>query len=70
MLELPDRLYSISEIQVHFEYIIKKTMKEGPITHLFKYILTELKKELHRFHLEILTFETIELIGGKEKKSN
>ena len=47
--ELPDGPCSISDVQDYFEYIIKKheTFVDFSIGHQDKYILTQLKTELH-----------------------
>ena len=46
---MPDGPCSISDIQDYFEYIIKKheTFVDFSIGHQDKYILTQLKTELH-----------------------
>ena len=36
--ELPDGLYSVSDIQDHFEYIIKKNMEKILINHQYRYM--------------------------------
>ena len=44
--ELPDGSYSVSDSQEYFEYIFEN-MKHLLIISQYKYILTELKTELH-----------------------
>ena len=70
--ELPDGLYSISDIQDYFEYILKKHGKsvDDPPIEIF------VSKNENRFtfkikngyHLELLTPETMKLLGSTETK--
>ena len=70
--ELPDGLYSVSDIQDYFEYIIKnhETVTDEPS------IMTYVNKIEHRitfkiktgYYLELLTPETIKLLGSTKDK--
>ena len=55
--ELPDGSYSISDIQDYFEYILKKH-SENRITFKIK----------NGYYLELLTLETMTLLGSTESK--
>ena len=68
--ELPDGAYLISYIQYHFEYILKKHNEnvDNPSTRIYvnkieNRITIQIKKE---FYLELLTPETMKLIGSTE----
>ena len=72
--ELPDGSYSISNIQDHFEYILKKHEEDVDKPSIQIYVdkvgdrLTfEIK---NRFSLELLTPETMKLIGSTKNKIN
>ena len=62
--ELPDGSYSISDIQDHFDYILKKHIRiyvnkfENRITFKIK----------NGYYLELLTLETMKLLGRTESK--
>ena len=61
---LPDGSYSISDIQDYFEYIIKN-MKQLQIIPLLKdRIVFKIKT---RYKLELLTKETLQLLGSSKK---
>ena len=72
--ELPDGSYSVSDIQDYFEYIIKKheTVTEDPS------IMIYVNKTENRitfkiktgYYLELLTPETMKLLGSTESKIN
>ena len=70
--ELPDGSYSISDIQDSFEYILKKQSEnlDNPsikiyVNNIENRVTFEIKNE---YHLEILTPETMELLGSTESK--
>ena len=70
--ELPDELYSLSDIQDHFEYIIKKheTVTKNPPRRI--YVKKFSNKITFRikigYDLELLTPETIKLFGSTKCK--
>ena len=64
---LPDRYYSVSDIQDYFEYIIKKyeTIADNPPVQIY---LNEVKNRIAfkiktSYKLELLTEETLQLLG-------
>ena len=68
---LPDGSYSISDIQDHFEYIIKKheTIVDNPPVQIY---VNQIKnmiffKILTGYKLELLTEETMRLLGSSKK---
>ena len=68
--ELPDRSYSISDIQDYFEYILKKhseSVHNPPIriyvNRIENRITFKIKSE---YYLELLTPETMKLLGSAE----
>ena len=70
--EIPDGLYSLSDIQDYFEYILKKHGEntDKPSVHIYvnkgeNRITFEIKKG---YSLELLTPETMKLLGSTEKK--
>ena len=70
--ELPDGSYSISDIQDYFEYILKKHSEsvDNPPIEIFvsrnkNRITFKIK---NRYYLELLTPETMKLIGSTERK--
>ena len=70
--ELPDGSYSISDIQDYFEYILKKhseSVDNPPIriyvNRIEKRITFKIKSG---YYLELLTPETIKLLGSSESK--
>ena len=68
--ELPDGSYSISDIQDYFEYILKKHEKDidKPSVQIYvnKIENSVLFKTKNGYSLELLTPETMELLGGKK----
>ena len=69
--DLPDGSYSISDIQDYFEFIIKKheTLTENPPVQIYQNkiknrIAFKIKTE---YKLELLTPETMKLLGGGKK---
>ena len=72
--ELPDGSYSISDIQDYFEYILKKHSEsvDNPPTRIYvnrieKRITFKIKSG---YYLELLTPETMKLLGSAENKIN
>ena len=70
--ELPDGSYSVSDIQSHFEYIIKKyeTANDNPsimisVNKIENRITFKIKTG---YYLELLTFETMKLLGRTKSK--
>ena len=70
--ELPDRSYSISDIQDYFEYILKKRSEsvDDPPIEIFvskneNRITFKIK---NGYYLELLTPETMKLLGSTESK--
>ena len=70
--ELPDGSYSISDIQDHFEYILKKHIQsvDDPPIKIFvsKNENTITFKIKNEYYLELLTPETKKLLGSTESK--
>ena len=70
--ELPDGSYSISDIQDYFEYILKKhseSVDNPPIRIYIKRIENRISFKIKsRYYLELLTPETIKLLGSNEYK--
>ena len=69
--DLPDRFYSISDIQDYFEFIIKKhtTLAENPPIQIYpnkikNRIVFKIKTA---YKLELLTPETMKLLGSTKK---
>ena len=70
--ELPDGLYSVSDIQDYFEYIIKKdeTVTNNPFIKMYvnkieNRITFKIKTG---YYLELLTPETMKLLGSTKSK--
>ena len=70
--ELPDGSYSISDIQDYFEYILKKHSKsvDGPPIEIFvRKNENRIKFKIKNgYYLELLTPETMKLLGSTEIK--
>ena len=70
--ELPDGSYSVSDIQYYFEYILKKHSETVDNPSIRMYInRTENRitfKIKNGYHLELLTPETMKLLGTTERK--
>ena len=71
--DLPDRFCSVSDIQVYFEYVIKKheTIADNSPVQIYvnkiKYrIVFQIKTG---YKLDLLTKETMKLLGSKKKKT-
>ena len=72
--ELPDGSYSVSDIQDYFEYILKKHGEniDDPSVRIYvnkieNRIIFKIKTE---YYFELLTPETMKLLGGTEKKNH
>ena len=69
--ELPDGSYSISDIQDYFEYILKKHSEYVDNPSIKIYInKTENRitfKIKNRYYIELLTLETMKLLGNTDK---
>ena len=70
--DLPDRSYSVSDIQDYFEYIIKKheTIADNPPVQIY---VNKIKNRIvfkikTGYKLELLTKETMQLLGSERKK--
>ena len=70
-LNLPDGSYSVSDIQDYFEYIIKKheTIADSPPVQIY---VNKIKNRIifkikTRYKLELLTKETMQLLGSSKK---
>ena len=68
--DLPDGSYSISDIQDYFEFIIKKTLTENPPIQIYpnkvkNRIVFKIKAG---YKLELLTPETMKLLGSTKKR--
>ena len=70
--ELPDESYSISDIQDYFEYILKKhseSVDNPPIIIYLNRIENRITFKIKSgYHLELLTPETMKLLGSAESK--
>ena len=70
--ELPDGLYSVSNIQDYFEYILKKheenTDKPSVQIHVNKIENRVAFKIKNGYSLELLTPETMKLLGSTKNK--
>ena len=67
--ELPDGSYSISDIQDYFEYIFSKNVDNPP----FRIYVNETENRItfkikSGYYLELLTLETMKLLGSTESK--
>ena len=71
-IELPDGSYSISDIQHYFEYILKKHSEsvDNPSIRIYvnKIENTITFKIKNGYYLELLTLETMKLLGSAESK--
>ena len=71
-LELPDRSYSVSDIQDYFEYILKKHgegIDEPSIERYVNKIETRITFKIKNgYSLKLLTPETLKLLGSTENK--
>ena len=69
--DLPDRSYSIADIQDYFEFIIKKheTLSENPSIQIYPNKIKNriIFKIKNGFKLELLTPETMKLLGSTKK---
>ena len=70
--ELPDGSYSISDIQNYFEYILKKH-SESVNNPLIRIYVNKIENRItftikNRYYLELLTPETMKLLGSAENK--
>ena len=70
--ELPDGSYSVSDIQGCFEYIFK-THGENIDNPSVKIYVNKIENRIkfkikNRYNLELLTSETMKLLGSTEKK--
>ena len=70
--DLPDRSYSVSDIQDYFEYIIKKheTIADNPPVQIY---VNKIKNRIvfkikTGYKHELLTKETMQLLGSERKK--
>ena len=70
--ELPDGSYSISDIQDYFEYILKKHRESAdnpPITIYVNKIQNRIMFKIKNgYYLELLTPETMKLLGSSKSK--
>ena len=70
--ELPDGSYSISDIQEYFEYILKKhseSVDDPPIEILVSKNENRITFKIKKgYYLELLTSETMKLLGSTESK--
>ena len=70
--ELPDRSYSIPDIQDYFEYILKKH-SENVDNPSIKIYVNKIENRItfkikNGYYLELLTSETMKLLGSTESK--
>ena len=70
--KLPDRSYTISDIQDYFEYTLKKHGENSDDTSIKKYV-NEIENRSRfqiktGYYLELLTIETMKLLGSTENK--
>ena len=70
--ELPDRSYSVSDIQVYFKYILKKS-SESVDNHSIRMYINRIENRItfkikNGYYLELLTPETMKLLGSTESK--
>ena len=69
VFELPDGSYSVSDIQNYFEYILKKDIDERSVQiHVSKIENRMTFKTKNGNNLELLTLETIKLLGSTKNK--
>ena len=67
-LELPERLYSISDFQDYFVYILKKVWRKTVNPSIKRYT-NKIKNKINSkiktgYYLELLTNETVKLLGS------
>ena len=72
--ELPDGSYSVSDIQDYFEYILKKH-SESVDNPLIRIYVNKIENRIafkikNGYYLELLTRETMKLLGSAENKIN
>ena len=70
--ELPDGSYTISDIQDYFEYILKKH-GEKTVNPSIQIYINKIENRITftiktRYYLELLTFETMKLLGSTKSK--
>ena len=72
IFDLPDRSYSVSDIQDYFGYIIKKheTVADNPPVQIY---VNKMKNRIvfktkTGYKLELLTKETIQFLGSEKKR--
>ena len=72
--ELPDGSYSVSDIQDYFEYILKKHSEsvDNPSIRIYVNKIENIVtfKIKSGYYLELLTLETMKLLGGTVSKIN
>ena len=72
--DLPDGLYTVSDIQGYVEYIFKKHRENTNNPSIKLYVNKIEKKTTFKiktgYYLEILTLETTKLLASTEKKIN
>ena len=73
--ELPDGSYSVSDIQDYFEYILKKHSEfsvDNPSIRIYVNKIENIVtfKIKSGYYLELLTLETMNLLGGTVSKIN
>ena len=71
--ELPDRSYSISNIQDYYEYIFKKKHGEKTVNPSIRIYTNKLENRITfkiktGYYLELLTPKTIKLLGSTKSK--
>ena len=71
--ELPDRSYFISDIQDYYEYIFKKILGEKTVNPSIRIYINKLENRITfkiktRYYLELLTPETMKLLGSTKSK--
>ena len=70
--ELPDGLYSISDIQIYFEYILKKHREKIDNSSIWIYVNKIENRITFKiktgYYLELLTPETMKLLGSTKNK--
>ena len=68
--ELPDGSYSVSDIQDYFEYILKKHSEsvDNPSIRMYVNRIENRVTSKSRYYLELLTLETMKLLGSTEIK--
>ena len=71
--ELPDRSYFISDIQDYYEYIFKKILGEKTVNPSIRIYINKLENRITfkiktGYYLELLTPETMKLLGSTKSK--